>query len=179
MLFTILLLASLLASCDLLGAKSGIQEEFSGLFPIEIRTAKSIVFDWMGQPDERAIGDFPGENWLYKEGPDATLEILFLDQQVDNDLKHWAAQITVSAPFAKRTKHGLRIGSSKNRVRDVMGEPDTTAIRTEWPEVGWYRFVRNADIYLSGSELAYIVTYDEHDQIQSFQQLSLKYNPSD
>ncbi len=119
------LFASLVGGCTLFDSRSAT-DEFEGFFPARLDETLADIRSNLGAPDESWIGDCDCSGVVYSTRQGATTEITFRGL---GERTAPAIEVTVAAPYPGLTPRGIRIGSSRRNVYDILGNPDDDIAR--------------------------------------------------
>ena len=165
----LLLLASLLAiytGCALIDtnepdtptnqpARIVLTEGIEGLKP---GATTDEVEHRLGPPKGIAYGDYAGFTYEYGHGSETAepteIELLFAEDYAGRLL--W---MTVRDPYRGTTKEGVGLGSGRQEVRRLLGQPDFEEIQPSWQRLGrrWFR----GDVYMGVDSVVFVFGYDE------------------
>lgn len=126
-----------LAGCELVGSENEnpSSEEGNGrivfgasIDGIEIGDDTTAVIDQLGRPDYVGIGDFPGVTFAYAypasggEGLRDSLEVTIITEP-DSGWEYGVWTMKASGPYSGETRDGVRIGTTRERVLQLIGAP--------------------------------------------------------
>ncbi len=177
----LLLLASLLSAsvgCALLDssepdrphteqARIMLTESIEGIKPGD--TTKEVEHAF-GPPSAIGYGDYAGFTYQYGNGSKTAkpteIEILFAEEYEDRLL--W---MIVRSPYPGKTEEDIGIGSHKQEVRRLLGQPDFEQIQPRWQSLGrpWFR----GDVYTGGDSVAFVFRYDQGGLVDQIDMLRL------
>ena len=109
---------------------------------VKFGDSEQTVVQKLGQPDDIAQGDFPGVTYEYNTGKYATMHVTIYSPGV---LHSGVVYISVQSPYPGATKDGIGIGSPRESVRQILGQPDSHG---ESVDTTWDRYEDDAHVLL-------------------------------
>ncbi|MCB0719606.1 MAG: hypothetical protein KDD65_14250 [Bacteroidetes bacterium] len=129
------IVATLLGGCTLFDSTTPFDEVYD-LFPVQLGDSPDQVRAKMGAPGYSWMGDCLCWGYEYVAGPYAKMRLTFPEIPGEDEP---LMGISVEAPYNGSSRHGLRIGATRNVVRQMLGTPDAKPDGAP-SDTGWDRF---------------------------------------